>query len=44
MPALIEHVRCSHLHPEKIITRTVQFDEAAEAILDPTIKFVFLNK
>jgi threonine dehydrogenase-like Zn-dependent dehydrogenase len=44
MPAVIEHVRCGHLHPEKIITRTARFDEAADAILDPTIKLVFVNE
>lgn len=43
MPAVIEHVRCGHLHPEKVITRTVSFDEAAEAILEPAIKLVFVN-
>ncbi len=43
MPAVIEHVRCGHLHPESIITRTVRFSEAAEAILEPSIKLVFVN-
>jgi len=43
MPAVIEQVRCGHLHPEKIITRIARFTEAAEAILDPTIKVVFVN-
>ncbi len=43
MPAVTEHVRCGHLHPETIITRTASFDDAAEAIFDPTIKVVFVN-
>jgi threonine dehydrogenase-like Zn-dependent dehydrogenase len=43
MPAVIEQVRCGHLHPENIITRTVRFDEAAEAIIEPAIKLVFVN-
>lgn len=43
MPAVIEHVRCGHFHPETIITRTASFDDAAEAMLDPTIKVVFVN-
>lgn len=44
MPAVIEYVRCGHLHPEKVITRSVQFDSALEAIFDPTIKLVFVNE
>lgn len=43
MPEVVEHVRCGHLHPETVITRTATFDEAEEAIFDPTIKVVFVN-
>ncbi|MDP3852099.1 zinc-binding dehydrogenase [Phenylobacterium sp.] len=44
MPAVTEHVRCGHLHPEAVITRTAAFAEAAEAMLDPTVKVVFVNE
>lgn len=44
MPDVVEHVRCGHLHPEKIITRRVSFDDAADAILEPHVKLVFLNE
>lgn len=44
MPQVIEHVRCGHIHPEHIITRSVDFEEAAEAILEPAIKLVFVNR
>lgn len=43
MPAVIEQVRCGHLHPEKIVTKTARFDDAAEAIFDPGIKLAFIN-
>tara|TARA_R110000868_G_scaffold20217_2_gene85799 strand:+ start:14162 stop:14380 length:219 start_codon:yes stop_codon:yes gene_type:complete len=43
MPTVTEHVCCGHLHPETVITRTASFDDAAEAIFDPTIKVVFAN-
>lgn len=44
MPKVIEHVRCGHIHPDKVITHVVNFDEAVEAIFGPTIKVVFMNK
>lgn len=43
MPAVIDHVRCGALHPEVVISRTVPFSAAAEAILEPTVKIVFMN-
>jgi len=43
MPIVIDHVRCGALHPEVVIGRTVTFSAAAEAILEPTVKIVFMN-
>lgn len=43
MPDVIESVRRGRLHPEAAITRTVAFAEAAEAILDTTVKVAFIN-
>jgi len=43
MPTVIDHVRCGALHPEAVISHTVPFSEAAEAILEPTVKIVFMN-
>jgi alcohol dehydrogenase len=42
MHETLELMRCGHLHPEDVITRRAAFDEAAEAMLDPTNKVVFL--
>jgi len=44
MPEVLEHVRCGRLHPESVITRTVPFSEAAEAIFDRTIKVAFVRE
>lgn len=44
MPEVIERVRCGHIHPERMISRRVSFDDAAEAMVDPTIKVVFVNE
>jgi threonine dehydrogenase-like Zn-dependent dehydrogenase len=43
MPMMAEHVRCGALNPSAIVTRRALFSEAAEAILDPTIKVVFVQ-
>lgn len=43
MPAVMDAISCGHLHPEKIVSRTVAFSEAAEAMDDPGTKLVFVN-
>ncbi len=43
MPDVIAHACAGHIDPAAVITRRAPFSEAAEAILDPTIKVVFLN-
>jgi len=43
MPTVIKHIQCGDLHPEQVITREVSFTDAAEAILDPTIKVLFVK-
>jgi len=30
------------MHPDRLITRTVRFEDAAEAMTDPAIKLVFV--
>jgi alcohol dehydrogenase len=44
LPECLAHVASGHYHPELILTRRASFDDAAEAIKDPTIKVVFLRE
>jgi alcohol dehydrogenase len=44
LPECLEHVKCGHYHPELILTRRVRFEDAHEAIQDPTMKVVFLRE
>ncbi len=41
MPAALDLMQRGRLHPEDVITRRASFDDAAEAMLDPTNKVVF---
>ncbi len=43
MPACLDHVVAGHYHPEHVITRRVRFEDAHEAIGDPTIKVLFVR-
>jgi threonine dehydrogenase-like Zn-dependent dehydrogenase len=43
LPASLAHVTAGHYHPEHVITRRVNFDDAAEAIADPTIRVAFVR-
>jgi alcohol dehydrogenase len=43
LPALLDHVACGHFHPEHVVTRTLRFSDAAEAMDDPGAKIVFEN-
>ena len=43
LPTCLAHVEAGHYHPEKVLSRHVAFDEAHEAILDPSMKVVFLR-
>jgi alcohol dehydrogenase len=44
LPACLEHVVAGHLHPERVLTLRARFEDAHEAIKDPTIKVVFLRE
>jgi alcohol dehydrogenase len=44
LPDCLDHVRTGHLHPERVLTLRARFEEAHEAIKDPTIKVVFLRE
>jgi alcohol dehydrogenase len=44
LPACLAHVEAGHYHPEAVLTRRVAFDDAHEAMLDPTMKIVFLRE
>lgn len=44
LPDCLEHVRAGCLHPERVLTRRARFEDAHEAIKDPTIKVVFLRE
>ena len=43
MPACLAHVENGHFHPEHVITRRVRFEDAHEAIGDPTIRVAFVR-
>ncbi len=43
MPACVDHVVSGHFHPEHVITRKVRFEDAHEAIGDPTIRVAFVR-
>lgn len=44
LPSCLAHVKAGHYHPEAVLTRHVAFEEAHEAILDPSMKVVFLRE
>jgi threonine dehydrogenase-like Zn-dependent dehydrogenase len=43
LPECLDHVTAGHLHPERFLTLRARFEDAHEAIKDPTIKVVFLR-
>jgi threonine dehydrogenase-like Zn-dependent dehydrogenase len=43
MPDCIAHVQSGHYHPEHVVTRRVRFEDAHEAIGDPTIRVAFVR-
>jgi len=43
MPDCLAHVTAGHWHPEHIITKRVRFEDAHEAIGDPTIRVAFVR-
>ena len=43
MPDCVGHVVAGHFHPEHVITRRVRFEDAHEAIGDPTIRVAFVR-
>lgn len=43
MPGCVAHVEAGHFHPEHVITRKVRFEDAHEAIGDPTIRVAFVR-
>lgn len=43
LPDCVAHVASGHFHPEHVITRRVRFEDAHEAIGDPTIRVAFVR-
>ena len=43
VPDCVARVAAGHFHPEHVITRTVRFEHAHEAIGDPTIRVAFVR-
>jgi threonine dehydrogenase-like Zn-dependent dehydrogenase len=43
MPACVDHVASGCFHPEHVITRKIRFEDAHEAIGDPTIRVAFVR-
>jgi threonine dehydrogenase-like Zn-dependent dehydrogenase len=44
LPDCLDHVTSGHLHPERVLTLRARFEDAHEAIKDPTVKVVFLRE
>jgi threonine dehydrogenase-like Zn-dependent dehydrogenase len=44
LPACLACVTDGHYHPEHVLTKRVRFEDAHEAIMDPTIKVAFLRE
>lgn len=44
LPDCVAHLERGHFHPEEVLTRRVRFEDAHEAILDPTIKVAFIRE
>jgi alcohol dehydrogenase len=44
LPDCIDHLKSGHFHPERVLTLRVPFEDAHQAIKDPTIKVVFLRE
>ena len=43
MPDCVAHVAAGHYHPEHVVTQRVRFEDAHEAIGDPTIRVAFVR-
>jgi alcohol dehydrogenase len=43
MPDCVAQVTAGHFHPEHVVTRCVRFEDAHEAIGDPTIRVAFVR-
>jgi alcohol dehydrogenase len=43
LPDCVAHVAAGHWHPEHVITKRVRFEDAHEAIGDPTIRVAFVR-
>ena len=44
MSQVLEHMGCGRLRPQQVITRTVPFSEAVDAMFDRTVKVAFINE
>jgi len=42
-PDCVARVAAGHFHPEQVITRKIRFEDAHEAIGDPTIRVAFVR-
>jgi alcohol dehydrogenase len=40
IPAILEHAAARHIHPERVTSRVVAWDDAAEAVGDPETKLI----
>jgi alcohol dehydrogenase len=43
VPDCVARVAAGHFHPEQVITRKIRFEDAHEAIGDPTIRVAFVR-
>lgn len=43
IPRVLELLRCGHVHPERVTSRIIQWDDAAEALAEPSLKPVVVR-
>lgn len=43
IPKVLEMVRCGHLHPEKVVSKIIEWDVAPEALVEPSLKPVVVR-
>lgn len=43
LPRVLELLRCGHVHPERVTSRIMQWDDGAEALAEPSVKPVVVR-
>jgi len=40
---VLELLQCGHVHPERVTSKVIQWDDAAEALVEPSLKPVVVR-